>query len=600
MIRRFNQSGHILILVFIALGVILFTVLFVIGGSQIYYGNSQYSYNLQSAAMIAEAGADKALASLNKTGGSYNGETETVLGDGSFSVTVTNKGAGTKELQVTSYIPSKAYAKTKSMLTIQATHGEGIAFNYGLQIGQGGLSMGNGATLNGSIYSNGNISGGNTSTITGDVYVAGGAQSSPNQETDCAGVNCQDYIFGKSVSGENRQDIVQSFKPSQTKVLNKVSLKLKKTGNPSNPTVRIMTDNSGKPNKNGILATGTLSADLVSNKYGFVDVTFGSTPNLTADTTYWIMIHTNSLDNSNYWFWSNDLAQSYTQGQPKWSSNWQASNPTWTLISGDLAFKTFIGGVMTSLILSNGSTVSGSVHANSIQGANGVNINGDAYYQSISNTNVSGSSCPNPHCYPGSNDPAPTVFPISDADISDWKAAAEAEGITNGSISYGNGCTVTLGPKKITGNVSFGNGCTVTIKSPVWIQGALSAGNTTIFKLDSSLGALSGVIVVDGQTSFGNGDDLRGSGSNGSYLMLLSTSSGTAINMGNSSISGIVYAPFGSVNLSNGASFKEIVADGISMGNSAVLNYDSGFASTVFSTGPSGSYSLIKGTYQVK
>ncbi len=472
--------------------------------------------------------------------------------------------------------------------------------------------MGNGAIINGSIYSNGNVSTGTTASITSDVYVAGGTQPSADQQSDCTGINCQDYIFGKSVSGENRQDVAQSFKPSIDGNLNKISLKLKKTGNPSNPTVRIMKDASGKPDKNNVITSGTLSANLVTNQYSFVDVTFNSSPELSANTTYWIMIHTNALDNSNYWYISNDLAQSYNGGSPKWSSNWQASNPVWISITGDFGFKTYMGGVVHSISLGNGSTVNGNVHANTINGANGVILKKDAYYQILDPlVSVQGTK------YPNSADSPPTVFPVSDAAVTEWKNEAVAGGITNGDVVGGSNCTMNLGPRKIVGNISLSSGCTVTVKTPLWVTGNISGGSPTTFILDSSFGGTSGPIIVDGTTTLGNGSDFKGSGTPGSYLMLFSNfnsiaqggkntcfqgseSGQAAIDTGNSSISGILYAPKGIVNLANGASFKEITAWSIALGNNAVLNYDSGFASTVFSSGPSGSFSLVKGTYQVK
>src|SRR3989344_9425250 len=95
-----REAGQILIIVFVALGVVLFTVLSIITGAQIYFQNSLYSTNVEKATALAEAGVDKALNSLNKTGGSYNGETETIFGDGSYSVLVTNKDAVDKILQV--------------------------------------------------------------------------------------------------------------------------------------------------------------------------------------------------------------------------------------------------------------------------------------------------------------------------------------------------------------------------------------------------------------------------------------------------------------------------------------------------------------------
>lgn len=590
-----NQSGQMLILVFIALGVVLFTVLFVIGGAQVYFQNASYAANSEKAFSLAEAGVDKALASLNKTGGSYNGESETVFGDGSYFVAVTDKDAGTKILQVTGYIPNKTNPTVKRTISVQASKGIGLSFIYGLQVGEGGLEMGNSAIFNGSLYSNGNVSGGNTTRITGDVFIAGAGQTTADQQSDCYGANCQDFIFGRSVGGEDRLDVAQSFIPGSDGLLSKVSLKLKKVGSPANPTVRIMHDSSGKPNKNGVIATGTLQANLVTGEYSFVDVTFNITPNLEDDQTYWIMIAAQSLNNSNYWVWSNDLAQGYTWGVPKWSPNWQAGSPSWNTISGDLGFRTYMGGVATSINLTNGSVINGNVRANTITG--NMTIQKDAYYQTLGpSVVVSGTK------YPDSADPPPTVFPVSDANITDWKNQAEAGGVTSGNI---NGCTMTLGPRKIDGNLTVENECTVTIKAPLWVTGNISTGNSTIFVLDSSYGATSGVIVVDGVTNLGNGADLRGSGTAGSYLMLLSTydssqSGNGAIETGNSSISGIVYAPKGAVELANGASFKEITAWKIELGNNAVLTYDSGLASTVFSAGPAGSFSLIKGTYQVR
>lgn len=586
-----NDKGQILIIVFVALGVVLFSVLFIIAGAQIYFGNAQHSVDGEKALMLAEAGIDKAMVSLNNNP-NYAGETETSLGDGSYSVTITTKDAVTKIIEASGYIPDKSNPKIKRTVKIESSKGVGVAFHYGLQVGQGGISMGNSATLNGSVYSNGNIVGGNNIVINGDTFVAGGTQPLADQASpDCTPPNCQDFIFGKGVSGENRKDTAQSFKPTSAGVINKVSLKLKKSGSPANPTVRIMRDNGGQPDKNQVLTSGILPANTVTDNYSFVDVSFQSSPALSAGVTYWIMISASSLDSSNYWYWSNDLAQSYNGGLPKWSSNWQTGNPLWVTISGDLGFKTWMGGVVTSITGGNGAVVNGSVHANTISN---LTINGDAYYSVIVGSTVNGSS------YPGSTDPTPTVFPISDVNITAWKQEAEAAGVTEGSLAFGNNCTVSLGPAKITGSVSFGNGCAVTVKSPLWIAGAMSAGNTTVFKLDPTFGASSGVIIVDGAASMGNGNDLRGSGTQGSYLMLLSTFSGTALTMGNSSVSGIVYAPFGVVALSDGASFKEITANGITMGNTATLNYETGLANTFFTSGPGGSYSLVKGTYQVK
>lgn len=589
-----KQSGQILILAIVVVGFVMLNALAIIGGATIFSQNSNYSVQSTQAINLAEAGIDKALASLNKTGGSYNGELETNFGDGSYSVTVTDKGDGTKVLQATGYIPNKTNPKVKRTVVTKVSKGNGISFVYGMLTGNGGISMGNGSIINGSVYSNGNISGGNNELITGDAYVAGGTQTTADQQSDCVD-NCQDYVFGKNVAGNDRLDVAQSFKPSNTTVINKVSLKLKKIGSPANPTIRIMTDDNGSPKATEVLASGVLSANLVTGNYAFVDLTFNATPTLIAGTTYWIMIAAQALDNSNYWAWLQDSLGGYSRGFPAWSSNWQDSHPApvWTAINGDLGFKTWMGGVVTSISMNNGSVVQGNVHANTI---NGITINKDAYYQVISNTTVKGTA------YPNSTDPPPVAMPISAANIADWQSQAQSLGVQTGEIE---GCPNRLGPGKIVGKIEIGNQCTVIVTTPIWVTGEISIGNNVIFQMDPSLGSSSGVMIVDGITTFQNGDNLLGTGVNGSYLMLLSTYNSqtngiAAINTGNSSITGILYAPYGIISLANNATFKEAMAWQINMGTGTILTYDSGLISTFFSAGPSGSFSLVKGTYQVK
>ncbi len=592
MIKQNQEKGVVLVLVILVVAIVSISTVLTIAGSQAFYQNSNYTYNVEKAQILAEAGVDKAVASLNKSGGSYNGEAETILGDGSYSVTITSLNATTKVVQSTGYIPSKANAKVKRTVKIQISTGTGISFVYGMLVGNGGITMGNGSTIGGSIYSNGTISGGNNELITGEAIVAGGTQPLADQQNDCASPNCGDFIFGKTVSGNSQLDVAQSFKPSTTAVLNKISLKLKKVGTPTNPTIKILTDNAGSPNKNGVLVSTPLDASKVSPQdYDFIDVTFGSSPTLSANTTYWIMIAAGSLDNSNYWYWRNDLAASYNGGVPAWSSDWQARNPVWSSVSGDLSFKTYMGGVVTSLSMGNGSIIQESVHANTI---NNVTINKDAYYQTISSSTVKGTSHSN---YP---DSPPVAMPISSANITDWQNLASLAG--NISDTDITGCPATIGPGVIHGSFTTSNSCTIKVKTPIWITGNLTVGNSIIFQMDPSLGSSSGVMIVDGVSTFSNSDDLKGTGISGSYLTLLSTYNSqanniAAINTGNSSITGILYAPFGLLSLANTANFKEAVAWQINMGTGTTLTYDSGLINTFFSTGPGGSFSAMKGTY---
>lgn len=593
---KFNQSGQILILVFIALGVVLFTVLFIIGGAQIYFQNASYAADAEKATALAEAGVDKALASLNKTGGSYNGEAETSFGDGSYSVEITTKDAATKLIKATGFVPNKQNPKAKRIITISASRGVGVAFVYGIQVGEGGLELGNLNTVKGTIYSNGSIIMGNNNTITGDAWVAAGVPPTADQQTDCQ--TCVDYLFGKTVDGQSRLDIAQSFKPSITDKIRKVSIRIKKFGNPPDVTFRIMADDNGKPKKNDVYATGTLSSSLVASEYGWIDVTFSTNPTLSAGTTYWMMIDTSS-DSSNYWSWQNDLAQSYNNGEPKWSPNWSAGSPQWNLFSGDLSFKVYMGGTTNSLLSGNGTRVQGNVHANTIDR---LIIEKEAYYQVITNSTVGGSSCPNPNCHPGSEDPTPKTFPISEANITGWKNEAAAAG----SISVPTcGSQSPWGPGKFSGNLALGNRCVIKVKTPIWVTGDITMGNENRFTLDSSYGSGSGIIVIDGQASMGNENKLLGTGQGNSVLVLLTTydsriNNNSAITIGNEGNSGVFYADKGIIDPGNENNFKEITAWKIKITNESIIDYEIGLASILFTSGPQGGYTLVKGTYQVK
>ncbi|MBI2019149.1 hypothetical protein HYS95_00580 [Candidatus Daviesbacteria bacterium] len=592
-----NQKGQILILVFIALGIVLFTVLFIISGAQIYFQNASYATDAEKATALAEAGIDKALASLNSTGGSYSGESETALEEGVFSVSITSQDAGTKLIQSTGYVPDKSKPKAKRTIKISSSRGVGVSFVYGIQVGEGGLLLGNSNVVKGSIYSNGSISAGNNNSVTGDIWVAGGPQGSSDQEADCTDSNCQDFIFGRVWEGNSRFDAAQSFQPSSSGALNKVSLKLYKVGNPSDVTVRIMGDSNGKPDKNNVLATGTLYSSLVTVNppgFGFIDVTFNTMPLLTANTTYWIMIDT-SGDSSNYWVWQKDLAQGYTRGGPAWSGNWSTGNPAWNLFNEDLSFKTVMGGGITSVTGGSDFSVRGNVHANTITG---LTIARDAYYQTISNSTVGGQS------YPGSSDPAPKVFPISDANVTDWKNQVDKpETTTYGDITS---CVSTLGPRKIVGNVNINSNCVITIKSPIWITGNLTLNSNNNLKLDPTYGSTSGVMVVDGTVNLGSNNKLEGTGVGSSLLMVLSTydsvanGGASAIVVSNTGNSGVYYASKGIIEPGNHNNYKELTAWGIKLVHNSTIDYETGLSSTLFSSGPSGSYSLVKGTYQVK
>ncbi|MBI2595852.1 hypothetical protein HYW46_03930 [Candidatus Daviesbacteria bacterium] len=596
------QSGQILVLALIALSIVFLGTLLIVAGSTLYFQNATYTINSEKALNIAEAGMDQAIASINTTGGSYSGTGSNGIsfGDGEYITIITTKADGvTKVVESTGYIPNKTNPKSRKTVKAEASRGIGVAFVYGVQIGAGGFEMGNSNTINGSIYSNGNIEAGNNNVITGDAWVAGGTQPQADQQPNCVGANCADFIFGKNVSGDDRLDIAQSFKPTTTEVINKVLIKIKKFGNPPDITVRIMEDQGGRPDKNGVLTSGSLYSNLVTGDYGWIEVTFNSLPKLTAETTYWIVLDTSS-NNSNYWSWQNDIAQGYTRGLPKWSPNWNTGNPTWNAFSGDLSFQTYMGGSVTKLEGENPQQpidVGGNAHANTIIGSD---IGGDAYYKTIADSTVAGTS------HPGYDDPPPKVFPVSEANIIEWQNQATAVETRTGDV----GCVATLASGKIVGSVNLGSNCNVTITTPIWITGNLTMDSHNTITLASSYGTTSGVIVVGDASSGGiitlnSNNHLNGTGQGSSLVMALSTYDSrtngiSAIKFNSNGNSGVFYANNGIIEPGTGNTFKELTGWKIKVLNSSIIEYETGLASTLFSAGPSGSYTLVKGSYQIK
>jgi len=168
-----HQQGQVLII-----SVIFFTIILVLVASLMQYvlqntRASRLSAAGEQALQLTDAGIDRALQQLNTTAGTYSGETGTVLGEGTFDVSVAALGSN-REITVTAYIPSSASPVVTKQVKVRATiDTTTVVFNYGVHIGDGGLQMDNNSRVNGNAYSNGDIIGANGAVITGTAIVAG-------------------------------------------------------------------------------------------------------------------------------------------------------------------------------------------------------------------------------------------------------------------------------------------------------------------------------------------------------------------------------------------------------------------------------------------
>jgi hypothetical protein len=232
------------------------------------------------------------------------------------------------------------------------------------------------------------------------------------------------------------------------------------------------------------------------------------------------------------------------------------------------------------------------------------NITGNAQGHTVIGTDVTGTL----HCQHGSGnnkacntslpDPASAPMPVTDAIIAQWKLDAN---INNDPIS-GNltiSTPTSLGPKKITGNLNINDDLTIT--GTIYVLGRITFSNGVNISLDNATyGNTGGILLTDGYIDLSNNVNFEGSGEPDSYIMLLTTSacpttgcsSTDALAVHNNAQAVILNAQNGTAHVYNNVHLNEIVAKKIILNNGAEVNYLSGFASTLFSSGPSGGWSI--------
>jgi hypothetical protein len=530
------------------------------------FKNSHEAVKSRQSLFLSESGAEDAYFRL-KTAKPIGPSTVLVLGGNTATTTIVESGFNEKTVSSFASVNS---VQRKNELVLNP--GTGVSFSYGVQAGAGGFIMDNNSVVNGSVYSNGNITG--SGAITGTALSANSPALDADQ-TNGSGTPAYNVNFGNA---NGTQDFAQSFQVDVTGAVNKVDLYIRKVSTPGNLTVRIVSTSGGNPGTT-TLASGALSASLVSTTYGWVSVPFSSNPELTAGTTYWIVIDGSTNSSRYYVIGANN--NGYSDGAGKigqYSGAWNNTSPSGL----DGFFKIYLGG-LTGLI--SGITV-------------GTGTTGNAYAHTVNNSTIAGTN----YCQIGSGnnkacnttlaDPTQVAMPISDQNILDWKAEAEEGGIHPGNYVLDSAIS-SLGPKKVTGNFNVNNNAELTVTGTIWVEGDMDISNNATVRLSPSYGTSEGVIVVDGTVNIGNNAVFNGSGTSGSYLMVLSTSpSASAITLSNNGGAVILYAANGTVNLSNNAGAKALNGKYIHLSNNVVITYDSGLVNSNFVNGPSGGWGI--------
>ena len=107
--------------------------------------------------------------------------------------------------------------------------------------------------------------------------------------------------------------------------------------------------------------------------------------------------------------------------------------------------------------------------------------------------------------------------------------------------------------------------------------------------------------MADGAIEIRQGVTFSGAGT-GSYPLLVTTkndTTNTSINILNGSSTAIFYAPYGIIEIKNTAVMKALFAWKIVADENVTINYDSGLANFNFSSGPTGGWSELKGTWRI-
>jgi len=602
MYNKGSQSGQLIIFALVFMLIMTTAAVSLISYALLNLKGTRQDYNQNKALYLADAGLNKAIYELNRNP-DYNGESDTALGEGVFSVSVTTLTGNSKRITSTGFIPNSAnpkYFKTvKATLSIDNSV---IAFNYGVQAGTGGFFMTGGSTINGNVYSNGNIVATNGVRITGSATAANPPALAADQVNDspapidpCTSSTCVTFANTSAA-----QDFAQSFRISQAVPLSNIQFYLKKVGAPSNATVKIMNDNAGSPGSTTFMS-GTLSASAVTANFGWVTVAMPSTPILDPAQTYWLVI--DAASNSSKYYIIGANSDGYANGTAKVGrvgSSWSSTTPAGL----DGYFKIFLGGGTSTI---GGSTYVGGVYigttaadnawAHTVQGAS---VTGNLYCQ-VGNYN-------NKLCDTSRPDPAPEPLPLSDENIQDWKNEAAAGGTITGDYHV-DWDGDTLGPTEITGNLLVDGGGTLTVSGTLWVHGTLTLTGGGKIKLAASYGASNGVVITDGYVTINGGSGFYGSGEPGSYIFLITTSAcpvaancngNNAISLSGGAGTVAIVAQEGNVYISGGSALKAVAAKQITMDGGATLIYDSGLINANFSTGPGGSWALFPGSYVIE
>ena len=550
------------------------------------YKIASENVNTKKSYFLAESGVEDAFYRILNNKPITSSETIN-LDSNSTTTTITSNGSQREIVSLGNVL------NYQRKVDITLLSGASESFGYGLQVGQGGVDLQSSSGINGNVYANGSIVGSSSSFISGTAVSA----NSPALNLDQSHKEGNGWSINNNTT-QDYPDLAQSFKLSASNPVNKVSLYLKKGGNPYGAIIKIVNDSNGSPGTI-IYASGELHPALLLSSYYWVDISFTTHPLLYADTTYWIVLDNILASYYDYYSWVGTTGgQGYGNGIGKRGTlggSWSDTYP----VGQDLYFKIYTGGT------------NGLIQGSSLSQYNQLNVGtdgtGSARAHEINYTKIGGTG--NLYCHTGGSnnkscttseaDPEYIPFPISDGDIDNWKNEASAGGTYEGTYNTPSYGTSSIGPKLINGNLNVTGSNTLYITGTLWVKGNITVSGSAKIVLDPSYGNRCGVVVSDGWLDLEGSGQLNGTGQAGSYILFATTSycnssfcAHNAIDVSGAAGSVILNAPKGTVSFSGSASAKAVVAYKMVLSGNTRLNYDTGLQSVYFSGGASGDWQI--------
>src|SRR4030042_353747 len=161
-----SRGAAILLAVLIMLGVVLVIVATISLNTYMDQKISRNFLKSSQAYYAAHSGIEDAIYRIIK-GKNYQATNILAVGISNVNINISTNGS-----QKTIRAEGELDERFRIMETVLDGTTDNVSFYYGVQVGEGGLTMNNNSIVSGSVYSNGPIQGSNGARITGDAFVA--------------------------------------------------------------------------------------------------------------------------------------------------------------------------------------------------------------------------------------------------------------------------------------------------------------------------------------------------------------------------------------------------------------------------------------------